>query len=297
MPASLSPSWLTTAPAGRPRARPRDRRTDRALIVIAGQPDATGSPTGSPISSGDCLSMPVSEQDLLTRVKAALGPTPTDDESAVPQFLHFEGLVLDTGGRSCVPASGQGVTLTRAEFSLMLTLAKQPGRVLSRDELSYAVAGRAAGPEDRSVDVLISRLRRKIEPDPKSPRIIVTVPSGGYKFSAKPQASPPAAVAVADAQAATAEDKPTTPDQTERGTIQFNPRRPLHRFPGGADRSPHGWWERWSALLASSSSSGIRAWPPEACRDPPTEAAIRCRRDPARQQLGATGIGELCGAA
>jgi DNA-binding winged helix-turn-helix (wHTH) protein len=176
--------------------------------------------------------MPVSEHDLLARVKAALGATPTDDESADRQFLHFEGFVLDTGGRSCVPASGQGVTLTRAEFSLMLTLAKQPGRVLSRDELSYAVAGRAAGPEDRSVDVLISRLRRKIEPDPKSPRIIVTVPGGGYRFTAKPQAAPPSAVAIADAPAATADDKPTTPHQAATQVIAVQGAKTVASFSG-----------------------------------------------------------------
>ena len=65
--------------------------------------------------------------------------------------------------------------------------------MLSRDELSQAVTGREAEPDDRSVDVLMSRLRRKIEPDPKTPRIIVTVPGVGYKFTAKPQevAAPP----------------------------------------------------------------------------------------------------------
>jgi len=80
------------------------------------------------------------------------------------------------------------VPLTRAEFSLLQALAHQPGRVLSRDELSQAVGGRGAEPDDRSVDVLMSRLRRKIEPDPKTPRIIVTMPGEGYKFTAKPQA-------------------------------------------------------------------------------------------------------------
>jgi two-component system OmpR family response regulator len=226
-------------PAGLELAREVGAQIEH-VIVIAGQPNAAGSPTGSSISSGDYLAMPVSEHDLLARVKAALGATPTDDESADRQFLHFEGFVLDTGGRSCVPASGQEVTLTRAEFSLMLTLAKQPGRVLSRDELSYAVAGRAAGPEDRSVDVLISRLRRKIEPDPKSPRIIVTVPSGGYKFTAKPQAARPSAVANTDSQVAPAEDRPTTPHQTATQVIAIQDAKAVASF-SGRHRSIAAW--------------------------------------------------------
>jgi DNA-binding winged helix-turn-helix (wHTH) protein len=79
------------------------------------------------------------------------------------------------------------VPLTRAEFSLLLALARHPGRVLSRDELRQAMAGRDADPDDRSVDVLISRLRRKIERDPKAPRMIITVPGTGYKFGVKTQ--------------------------------------------------------------------------------------------------------------
>ena len=65
----------------------------------------------------------------------------------------------------------------------LLTLARQSGKVVSRDELRQALVGRDAGPDDRSVDVMVSRLRRKIEPDPKQPRIIVTVPGGGYRLA------------------------------------------------------------------------------------------------------------------
>lgn len=149
------------------------------VIVIAER--AEGAASGSAMPS-------LSEQAVLAKVTSALTVQPIEPQPAGPQVLRFEGYTLDAGGRTCVDANGQEVTLTRAEFSLLLALARQPGRVLSRDELSHAAAGRGAEPDDRSVDVLVSRLRRKIEPDPKTPRIIVTMPGEGYKFTAKPQA-------------------------------------------------------------------------------------------------------------
>ena len=75
------------------------------------------------------------------------------------------------------------VPLTHAEFALLVVLARHPGRVLSRDQLLDAALGRRAEPYDRSIDVLVGRLRRKIEPDPKVPRFIVTMVGEGYKFA------------------------------------------------------------------------------------------------------------------
>jgi DNA-binding response OmpR family regulator len=135
-----------------------------------------------------CLSMPLSEPEVLAKVRSILRQATVREVPADPQILRFEGYTLDAGARTCVDARGQDVTLTRAEFSLLLAFGQKPGRVLSRDELTRVVTGRGAEPEDRSVDVLISRLRRKIEPDPKIPRLIVTVPGEGYRFTAKTQA-------------------------------------------------------------------------------------------------------------
>jgi two-component system OmpR family response regulator len=133
------------------------------------------------------IAMPLSEPDVLAKVRSVLRPAPVQEAPSAPQILRFEGYMLDGGARTCVDAQGQEVTLTRAEFSLLLAFGQKPGRVLSRDELTRVVTGRGAEPEDRSVDVLISRLRRKIEPDPQTPRLIVTVPGEGYRFDAKTQ--------------------------------------------------------------------------------------------------------------
>ena len=170
-------------------------KAGRLLLVME-----SGEALPQGLQTGARLTRPFSEQDLVARVKAAASePRPV---AAAPQeaplLAKFEGYTLDTGARTCVDAKGKELTLTRAEFSLLAAFVRQPGRVLSRDELTYVVAGRGAEPEDRSVDVLISRLRRKIEPDPKNPRIIVTLPGEGYRFTAKSEPverAKPAAVA------------------------------------------------------------------------------------------------------
>ena len=151
------------------------------------------------------IESPPIEDDVLARVDAALRPATAPASADPAELMRFEGYTLDAAGRTCVDAGGRDVALTRAEFTLLLTLARQAGRVVSRDALRQAVAGRDAGPDDRSVDVLISRLRRKIESDAKAPRIVITVPGEGYKFTPRPQvfAATPA-VAPAPAKAAPA---------------------------------------------------------------------------------------------
>jgi DNA-binding response OmpR family regulator len=183
------------------------------LIIIADQEAIDAVP---PIEPDVSMSEPSAEQDLVSRVGAALEEAPAAARQAEPSLLRFEGYTLDAGGRTMRNAGGQDIALTRAEFSMLLALARQAGRVLSRDELSQAATGRGAQPEDRSIDVLISRLRRKIEPAPKTPRIILTVPGGGYKLGVAAQAiaspAPPPAAAPADvATSAAARVAPQTP--------------------------------------------------------------------------------------
>lgn len=101
------------------------------------------------------------------------------------EILHFEGRALDLRGRTLQELDGGEVPLTHAEFDLLATLIRQRGRVLSRDQLRDALGGRKADPFDRSIDMLVARLRRKIEPQLGKPRFIVTVPGAGYKFTAR----------------------------------------------------------------------------------------------------------------
>ena len=94
----------------------------------------------------------------------------------------FAGLVFDLGACALARESGEAIPLTRGEFRLLRLFVSRPGRVLSRDAILAAVANRPLELFDRSVDALVVRLRRKIEPDPKTPRLIVTVPGEGYRF-------------------------------------------------------------------------------------------------------------------
>jgi len=105
--------------------------------------------------------------------------------AAGADLLQFEGLILDLSGRTLTAADGSEIALTRAEFELLSVLIRSRGRALSRDQCLDAVAGRRAEPFDRTIDVLISRLRRKIEPERNVPRLLLTVPGHGYKFASK----------------------------------------------------------------------------------------------------------------
>jgi TolB-like protein len=96
--------------------------------------------------------------------------------------MRFAGLVHDLDACALARDSGEAIPLTRGEFALSRMFVSRPGRVISRDTLLEAFTNRRFEPFDRSIDVLVGRLRKKIEPDPKQPRLIVTVPGEGYRF-------------------------------------------------------------------------------------------------------------------
>jgi adenylate cyclase len=95
----------------------------------------------------------------------------------------FAGLVLDLDACILQRESGEAIALTRGEFALLREFVRRPGRVLSRDFLLDAAVGRRNAPFDRSIDVMVGRLRKKVEPDPKHPSVIQTVSGEGYRFT------------------------------------------------------------------------------------------------------------------
>ena len=117
---------------------------------------------------------------ILARVAQVLAPAPAEEAEPV---LRFAGYSFDQGGHSLVDQDGREIKLTRSEFALLREFLRRPGRVLSRDYLLQALSGRQAETYDRSIDMLVVRLRRKIETDPKKPSLIVAVPGGGYKLT------------------------------------------------------------------------------------------------------------------
>jgi DNA-binding response OmpR family regulator len=194
----------TEQPGGGDLACELRAAVDRLILVT--EPGSDASPSGgTSVRADDYLVRPLREDDVLARIAAAV-KTEADTAEAAPELLTFAGYTLDADGRTCLDASGAVVQLTRGEFLLLLSLARRPGRVVSRDELTRVVAGRGAERGDRSVDVLISRLRRKIEANPKSPRIILTVPGVGYTFAAEPQNATSRAAALSHAAEVMATD-------------------------------------------------------------------------------------------
>jgi DNA-binding response OmpR family regulator/class 3 adenylate cyclase/tetratricopeptide (TPR) repeat protein len=151
------------------------------------------------------------EAGLLARVAEALAPA-TEPEALEP-LLQFGGYRLDLGGHILMDQMGKEVPLTHGEFGLLRAFVKRAGRVLSRDQLLQLLAGRDAEAYDRSIDMQIVRLRRKIEPDPKRPIFIVTIPNSGYKFAASVRQAEAAALREPEPAATPPE---TTPAAAER---------------------------------------------------------------------------------
>jgi two-component system OmpR family response regulator len=138
------------------------------------------------MGADDYLPKPFNPRELLARIKAVLrrvqslpASSPTGDTA------KFDGWVLDLGSRRLTSPQGEEVELSTGEYDLLLAFATHPRRVLSRDQLLDLARGRTAAPFDRSVDIQVMRLRRKIEADPKEPRLIKTVRGGGYMFAAE----------------------------------------------------------------------------------------------------------------
>src|ERR1700685_944798 len=119
--------------------------------------------------------------------------------------VRFGDLTLDLDGCSLSNTDGGDIPLTHSEFTLLREFIRHPGRVLSRGYLLDALAGKRPDPFDRSIDMLVGRLRRKIEPDAKPTRLIATVPGAGYKFAA------PIRVEALKRSSESATVEPTTP--------------------------------------------------------------------------------------
>jgi len=143
---------------------------------------------GLEMGADDYLAKPFSSRELLARIRAVLrrvAMLPDNRAVAKSSGLMFEGWRLDPGMRQLHSPDGARVVLTSGEFDLLVAFCQHPQRVLTRDQLLDLTHGRAAKAFDRSIDIRVSRLRRKIEVDPKAPKIITTVRTGGYLFAAE----------------------------------------------------------------------------------------------------------------
>ena len=164
-------------------ARQLRERWQCGLVIVTGRGDAVDKVVGLEIGADDYVTKPFDLRELLARIKAVLRRTATNAAASTARPVHrFAGWQLDTAARRLTGPDDREVALTAGEYELLLTLARHPGRVLSRDFLLEATRRRAAGPFDRTIDVQIGRLRRKIEPQPDEPQIIKSVRGAGYLF-------------------------------------------------------------------------------------------------------------------
>ena len=142
---------------------------------------------GLELGADDYICKPIRPRELLARIRAVLrrvGDTALQRERAPVVSYEFEGWRLDAVRRTLRNPKGVLVELTGGEFDLLLVFAEHPRKVLTRDQLLDLTRGRDATVLDRSIDVQVGRLRRKIEADPQLPLLIKTVRSGGYVFCA-----------------------------------------------------------------------------------------------------------------
>jgi two-component system, OmpR family, response regulator len=156
------------------------------LVIVTGRGDAIDKVVGLEVGADDYVTKPFDLRELLARVKAVMrrlvpAAAPASVSGATDRArLQFAGWALDTAARRLTSPQGQDVSLTTGEFDLLCAFAQHPGRVLSRDFLLEQTRGREAAPFDRTIDVQVGRLRKKLEADAEDPQIITSVRGAGY---------------------------------------------------------------------------------------------------------------------
>ena len=157
------------------------------VLMVTAKGDDIDRIVGLEIGADDYLPKPFNPRELVARVRAILRRTrgaPRRVPNHPSDIYCFAGWRLDAAAHELRDPDGAAVELTGAEFDLLLTFATHPQRVLNRDQLLDWTRGRNAAPFDRSVDVQLSRLRRKLEGHPSGSNLIKTVRGGGYLLSA-----------------------------------------------------------------------------------------------------------------
>jgi len=160
------------------------------IVIVTAQGEDVDKIVGLEMGADDYISKPFNPRELLARIRAVLRRTAglqqqLQTAETSRQVYRFSGWRVDVTAREVLAPSGSRVAMTAAEFDLLYALCEHPNRVLTRDQLIGLTHGPVEGPHERSIDTLISRLRQKMETDVGSPRLIQTVRSEGYMFSAQ----------------------------------------------------------------------------------------------------------------
>ncbi|GEP01550.1 response regulator transcription factor [Methylobacterium haplocladii] len=162
------------------------------VIMLSARNEEADRVLGLELGADDYVAKPFGRPELLARIRALLrraviAPTPTAATRA--ETLTFAGWRLDLRSRVLADPEGAVVDLSGAEYDLLLVFLEHPGRVLGREQILEMGRGRLAAPSDRSVDTLVSRLRRKLEPPEGAMPVIRTIRGSGYMLAAKVERS------------------------------------------------------------------------------------------------------------
>ncbi|MFN3352019.1 MAG: response regulator [Brevundimonas sp.] len=159
---------------------------DTPVLITSARGEPLDRVIGLEIGADDYLAKPFEPRELVARVRALLRRATAGDRRRARQYA-FDGWRLDIGARSLTSPEGRPVDLTSGEFDLLFVFLQSPRRVLSRDDIMDALRGRAADVYDRSIDIQVSRLRRKLGDSPRTPRLIRTIRNAGYLFTIQPE--------------------------------------------------------------------------------------------------------------
>jgi two-component system OmpR family response regulator len=160
------------------------------VILLTARGEEVDRIIGLEMGADDYIAKPFSPRELIARIAAVLRRTqalPPRQKPPEAARIRFGDWTLDTGQRELIGEEGVAMPLSSGEFRLLTTLLERPKIALTRNQLLDLTKGRDAELFDRSIDNHVSRLRKKIEPDPKNPRYIKTVWGGGYIFALEPE--------------------------------------------------------------------------------------------------------------
>jgi two-component system, OmpR family, response regulator len=167
-------------------ARSLREESNVGIIILTGRGEIVDRIIGLEMGADDYLPKPFHLRELLARVKSVLrrASSRTAERQVTPRSrARFAGWELDLSSRELFSPSGGEVRLTTGEFDLLSAFVNNPNQVLTRDRLLDLARNREAGPFDRTIDVQVGRLRRKLEDDPQKPTMIKTVRGSGYIFT------------------------------------------------------------------------------------------------------------------
>lgn len=169
-------------------AREIRSESDIGIIILTGSDDDFDEIAGLELGADDYINKPVEKRMLLARIRSVLrrvelkANSPSTDPNKVATFSHLK---LDFTAHQLTDEQSNEIKLTSQEYLMLVGFVEHANQVLSRDQLMDHMSGRDWVPSDRSIDVLVAKLRKKIEPDPSNPMLIKTIRGAGYIFTAR----------------------------------------------------------------------------------------------------------------